>query len=178
MSARASGPTNFQLKVNPKFSGTYSRPPNVSFGNWDWYPEGRPQTFGRPTAAPSRETGSGVDSFLLLGRWFGLNLDEAPVKGLTQGQVGGGGDGAVLVGVRRGPGRGKAELPCRLFHQVAVWPCSAGFCCSSPQAFMSVASASSPRFRPCLFALISYLFLLRKPRSTSKSRCSERHRDG
>lgn len=118
-----------------------------------------------------------MDNFLLLGRWFGLNLDEAPVKGLTQGQVGGGGDGAVLAAVRRGPGRRKAELPRSLFHQIAVWSCSVGRC-FSPQVFISVASASSPRFRPCLFNLVSYLFLLRKPHSTSSSRCSERHRGG
>ena len=78
-------------------------------------------------SSPFSETGSGVDNFLLLGRWFALNLDEAPVKGLTQGHAVAGGDGAG-----QGPGRAKTELPCSLFHQITAWSRSVG-CRSSSQ---------------------------------------------
>ena len=129
--------------------------------------------------SPFQRDGKRCRHFRFIGRWFELNLDEALVTELTKEQVVGlvMGQGGAVQGRR--PGGGRAELPLSSFPpDQQCGPASAGCCCFSQQATMFVALASSTRFRPYLFVLISYLSLLRRPRSSNTFRCCEGYRDG
>lgn len=103
------------------------------------------------------ETGSGAANFLSLESCFGLNLDEASMKGLTWGGGGQWGGGLQVGGGSNGPGLAREEklsFPAAFPTRSQWGPTSAGCCCcSAQQASVLVALASSPRFWPCVFLL-------------------------